>query len=71
VRRFNTKQAMAGCWVYKSVSSWNSCFAGELCLAQLHYAEGEVKSIPNYEYVIAQSRSEFTEQSLLRWLKFS
>jgi hypothetical protein len=38
-------------------------------LAQLHYAEGaESKSIPNYEYVIAQSE-EFTEQSLLR-LKF-
>jgi TolA-binding protein len=41
-------------------------------LAQLHYAEGaESKSIPNYEYVIAQSRSEFTEQSLLRLAQIS
>jgi tetratricopeptide (TPR) repeat protein len=36
-------------------------------LAQLYFAEGsENKSIPHYEYVVAQSRSEFSEQSLSR-----
>ena len=36
-------------------------------LAQLYYAESLVdKSIPNYEFVIAQPRSEFTDQSLSR-----
>jgi hypothetical protein len=33
-------------------------------LAQAYFSEGlETKSIPNYEYVIEQTRSEFTEQS--------
>jgi hypothetical protein len=36
-------------------------------LAQAYFSEGlETKSIPNYEYVIEQTRSEFTEQSLAR-----
>ena len=36
-------------------------------LGQSYFAEGsESKSIPNYEYVIAQPSSEFTEQSLSR-----
>jgi tetratricopeptide (TPR) repeat protein len=36
-------------------------------LAQLYYAEGsETKSVGNYQYVIDQPRSEFTEQSLMK-----
>ena len=36
-------------------------------LAQLYYAEGsETKSMTNYQYVIDQPRSEFTEQSLMK-----
>lgn len=36
-------------------------------LAQLYYAEGsETKSVPNYQYVIDQPRSEFTEQALMK-----
>ncbi|MFH7002308.1 tetratricopeptide repeat protein [Flavobacterium bizetiae] len=36
-------------------------------LAQLYYAEGlETKSAANYQYVIDQPRSEFTEQSLMK-----
>ena len=36
-------------------------------LAQLYFADGlEKNAIPNYEYVIAKPRSEFTEQSLAR-----
>jgi len=36
-------------------------------LAQLYYAEGsETKSVANYQYVIDQPRSEFTEQSLMK-----
>lgn len=36
-------------------------------LAQLYYAEGsETKSVANYQYVIDQPRSEFTEQSLMQ-----
>lgn len=36
-------------------------------LAQLYYAEGsETKSVTNYQYVIDQPRSEFTEQSLMK-----
>ena len=36
-------------------------------LAQSYYSDGlEGNAIPNYEYVIAQSKSEFTEQALAR-----
>ncbi|GIZ10490.1 tetratricopeptide repeat protein [Flavobacterium sp. UMI-01] len=36
-------------------------------LAQTYFSEGmEAKSIPNYEFVVNQSRNEFTEQSLTR-----
>jgi tetratricopeptide (TPR) repeat protein len=36
-------------------------------LAQSYYADGlEANSIPNYEFVIAQSKSEYTEQALAR-----
>lgn len=64
----NTKQAIAGFNNYlNQFSRGIHALQANYYLAQLHYAEGaESKSIPNYEYVIAQSRSEFTEQSLLR-----
>ncbi len=36
-------------------------------LAQLYYADGlETNAIPNYEFVVAKPRSEFTEQALAR-----
>ena len=64
----NTKQAIAGFSGYvakfpRGIHALNANYY----LAQLYYSEGLVdKSIPNYEFVIAQPRSEFTEQSLSR-----
>jgi TolA-binding protein len=64
----NTKQAIAGFSGYVSQFPRGiHALQANYYLAQLYYSEGsESKSIPNYEYVIAQSRSEFTEQSLSR-----
>ncbi|TRX42168.1 tetratricopeptide repeat protein [Flavobacterium restrictum] len=64
----NTKQAIAG------FSSYINSFPGGIhtlnanfYLAQSYFSEGsETKATTNYEYVIAQPRSEFTEQSLAR-----
>ncbi|MFY7740237.1 MAG: tetratricopeptide repeat protein [Flavobacterium sp.] len=64
----NTKQAIA------TLSSYVAKFPkgiyalkANFYLAQSYYADGlETNSVPNYEYVIAQSKSEFTEQSLAR-----
>ena len=64
----NTKQAIA------TLSSYVAKFPrgihalkANFYLAQSYYADGlEANSIPNYEYVIAQSKSEFTEQALAR-----
>ena len=64
----NAKQAIAGFTSYigKFPRGLHALKANYF-LAQSYFAEGsESKSIPNYEYVIAQSRSEFTEQSLSR-----
>jgi hypothetical protein len=59
----NNKQAISDLWrtlpvfqeeyiLYRLISTWRK------------HTEGlETKSIPNYEYVIGQPRSEFTEQS--------
>jgi TolA-binding protein len=64
----NTKQAIAGFSGYvakfpRGIHALNANYY----LAQLYYSEGsESKSIPNYEFVIAQPRSEFTDQSLSR-----
>ncbi|GAA4048171.1 tetratricopeptide repeat protein [Flavobacterium chungnamense] len=64
----NTKQAIATLSSYvanfpKGIHALKANFY----LAQSYYADGlETNSIPNYEYVIAQSKSEFTEQSLAR-----
>ena len=64
----NSKQAIVGFtgYVSKFPSGMHSLQAN-FYLAQLLYAEGsETKSIANYQYVIDQPRSEFTEQSLTR-----
>ncbi|SHN10289.1 tetratricopeptide repeat protein [Flavobacterium xinjiangense] len=64
----NSKQAIAGFSGYvakfpRGIHALNANYY----LAQLYYSEGsESKSIPNYEFVIAQPRSEFTDQSLSR-----
>lgn len=64
----NTKQAIS------SLSGYVSKFPrgihalkANFYLAQLYFADKlENNAIPNYEYVIAQSKNEFTEQSLAR-----
>ncbi len=64
----NTKQAISGFsgYVGKFPNGIHSLKAN-FYLAQSYFSEGqETKSIPNYEYVIAQPRNEFTEQSLAR-----
>jgi TolA-binding protein len=64
----NTKQAIAGFSGYvakfpRGIHALNANYY----LAQSYYSESSVnKSIPNYEFVIAQPRSEFTDQSLSR-----
>jgi tetratricopeptide (TPR) repeat protein len=64
----NTKQAIVGFRGYlnafpKGIHVLNANFY----LAQSYFSEGsESKSIPNYEVVIAEPRTEFTEQSLAR-----
>lgn len=64
----NTKQAIAGFNSYVSQFPQGiHALKANFYLAQSYFSEGsESKSIPNYEYVIAQSGSEFTEQSLSR-----
>lgn len=64
----NTKQAIAGFNSYVSQFPRGiHALKANFYLAQSYFSEGsESKSIPNYEYVIAQSGSEFTEQSLSR-----
>ncbi|WP_395043859.1 tetratricopeptide repeat protein [Flavobacterium sp.] len=64
----NTKQAIATLSGYvakfpKGIHSLKANFY----LAQSYYADGlETNSIANYDYVISQSKSEYTEQSLAR-----
>ena len=64
----NTKLAITGLSGYvskfpKGIHSLKANFY----LAQSYFAnEQESKSVPNYEYVVASPRSEFTEQSLAR-----
>ncbi|RTZ05591.1 tetratricopeptide repeat protein [Flavobacterium bomense] len=68
----NTKQAITGFSGYLSqFSPGIHALKANYYLAQLYFSEGsESKSIPNYEFVIAQSRSEFTEPSLVRLAQF-
>ena len=64
----NTKQAIVGFSGYvNQFPRGIHALKANYYLGQSYYSEGsETKSIPNFEYVIAQSRSEFTEQSLSR-----
>ncbi|KFF06164.1 tetratricopeptide repeat protein [Flavobacterium reichenbachii] len=64
----NSKAAITGFSGYVSkFSSGLHSLESNFYLAQLYYAEGsETKAAANYEYVISQPRSEFTEQSLSR-----
>jgi TolA-binding protein len=64
----NTKQAISGFngYVNKFPNGIHSLKAN-FYLAQMYFSDGqESKSISNYEHVIEQPRSEFTEQSLAR-----
>ncbi len=64
----NTKQAISGFsgYVSKFPNGIHSLKAN-FYLAQSYFSDGqESKSVRNYEYVIEQPRSEFTEQSLAR-----
>lgn len=62
----NSKQAITGFTGYLSkFSKGLHALEANYYLAQLYFAEGsETKSVTNYQYVIDQARSEFTEQSL-------
>ncbi|TRX00959.1 tetratricopeptide repeat protein [Flavobacterium gawalongense] len=64
----NIKQAIAGFSGYiSSFPRGIHALHANFYLAQSYFSEGsESKSIPNYEYVVDQPRSEFTEQSLSR-----
>ncbi|WP_281337330.1 tetratricopeptide repeat protein [Flavobacterium eburneipallidum] len=64
----NTKQAISGFngYIAKFPRGIHSLKANYY-LAQSYYSDGqETKSVPNYEYVVAGSRNEFTEPSLNR-----
>jgi len=64
----NSKQAITGFAGYiAKFSSGLHALEANFYLAQLYFAEGsETKSTSNYQYVIDQPRSEFTEQALTR-----
>lgn len=64
----NAKQAIAGFSGYiNQFPRGMHALQANYYLAQLYFAEGsESKSVQHYEYVITQSRSEFSEQSLSR-----
>ncbi|WP_338407180.1 tetratricopeptide repeat protein [uncultured Flavobacterium sp.] len=64
----NTRLAISGLsgYVSKFLNGIHSLKAN-FYLAQSYFSDAqESKSVPNYEYVIAEPRSEFTEQSLAR-----
>ncbi|MGO4817923.1 tetratricopeptide repeat protein [Flavobacterium sp. W22_SRS_FP1] len=64
----NSKQAISGFNAYiSSFPTGIHSLQANFYLAQAYYSEGQKdKSIMNYQYVIDQPRSEFTEQSLAR-----
>ncbi|MFM9826351.1 tetratricopeptide repeat protein [Flavobacterium sp.] len=64
----NSKQAMTGFGTYVAkFPNGIHAVKANYYLAQLYYSDGEEnKSIPNYEFVIAQSRNEFSEPSLMK-----
>ncbi len=64
----NTKQAIATLsgYVAKFPNGIHALKAN-FYLAQSYYSDGlEANAVPNYDYVIAQSKSEYTEQALAR-----
>ena len=64
----NTKQAITGFSGYVSkFPKGIHALKANFYLAQSYFSDGqESQSIPHYEFVIDESRSDFTEQSLLR-----
>ena len=64
----NTKQAISGFNSYVSrFPNGIHALKANFYLAQSYFSDAqESKSVPNYEFVIDQPRSEFTEQSLAR-----
>ena len=64
----NNAQAISGFRAYiSSFPNGIHALKANFYLAQAYYAEGQKdKAIPNYEYVVNEPRSEFTEQSLSR-----
>jgi tetratricopeptide (TPR) repeat protein len=64
----NNKQAISGFSAYiSSFPTGIHSLQANFYLAQAYYSEGQKdSSIANYQYVINQPRSEFTEQSLAR-----
>jgi len=64
----NSKQAISGFSGYlANFPNGLHALKANFYLAQLYFADGlGTNAIPNYEYVIGKSRSEFTEQSLAR-----
>jgi tetratricopeptide (TPR) repeat protein len=64
----NNKQAISSLSGYVAkFPNGISSLKANFYLAQSYYAEGlESNAIPNYEFVISKSRSEFTEQALAR-----
>ncbi len=64
----NSKQAILGFNGY--IAKFNNgihALKANFYLAQSYFSDGqETQSIPNYEFVIAQPQSEFTEQSIAR-----
>ncbi|ESU25846.1 TPR-domain containing protein [Flavobacterium limnosediminis JC2902] len=64
----NSKQAISGFSGYlANFPEGLHALKANFYLAQLYFADGlGTTAIPNYEYVIGKSRSEYTEQSLAR-----
>ncbi|WP_291099443.1 MULTISPECIES: tetratricopeptide repeat protein [unclassified Flavobacterium] len=64
----NTKQAISGLSGYVSkFPNGIHALKANFYLAQSYFSDAqESKSVANYEYIIAEPRSEFTEQSLAR-----
>ncbi|RTY92342.1 tetratricopeptide repeat protein [Flavobacterium sp. GT3R68] len=64
----NTKQSISAFSGYVSkFPNGIHALKANFYLAQSYYADGlESNSVPNYEFVIAKPRNEFTEQSLVR-----
>jgi lipopolysaccharide biosynthesis regulator YciM len=64
----NTKQAIANLSSYVAkFPNGIHALKANFYLAQSYFTDGNMtNAIPNYEYVVAKSRNEFTEQSLAR-----